>query len=171
MKHLSYNRCIPRLFLSLRIPIPPPDYITVYSELSTIFRILQSGQESNLRVLYHKECHQLLISTLGGATLPLRHLTILIVFPICQRVHPLYSQPTVVNTGLEPAQGNHFWIWVPSLITQLTNNPTSPVGWTGCHVGVGVSRYFGTPWYGLESNQWHKVFQTFALPTELPYQM
>ena len=59
----------------------------------------------------------------------------------------------------------------PSLITQLTNNPTSPVGWTGCHVGVGVSRYFGTPWYELESNQWHKVFQTFALPTELPYQM
>ena len=38
-------------------------------------------------------------------------------------------------------------------------------------MGVGVSRYFGTPWYRLESNQRHIDFQSIALPTELRYRL
>ena len=38
-------------------------------------------------------------------------------------------------------------------------------------MGVGVSCYFRTPWYELESNQWHMDFQSIALPAELSHQI
>lgn len=85
-----------------------------------------------------------------------------------------------VRTGLEPVKYGEFirCTHTFNITTQASNQfrhltiyPTSPVDWTGCHAGVGVSRYFGTPWNELESNQWHVGLQPTALPTELPFQM
>jgi hypothetical protein len=76
------------------------------------FIVVRTGIEP---VISHLDAY----STIGVSDLvrlPTRHLTILLVFPSCQRVHSLYSQPTVVKVGLEP---NTVQDGLDNLITSL----------------------------------------------------